>query len=277
MRTLYEIVGDFGGRKAGRVFGLSAYLITFSFVIGCHTKADIPPNAGLSEPAVQLASYVLVDDIDGVLTRGEDPQGSIPVGDLMGLAQLDWKTTATIYDDAYDANEIAADNNYKGKKILVSGRVDSIDKDFTGDGIITLRGSGPMGIRAGLSKHGMGGAASFSRGQQVNLVCIGSGRVLGSATLEDCEPFSDYLQTLSASVDAKVTEFLSGRIAMHKTEASVVSTTYVLGLSLPADSPCMNGKKDSCRTELAALFADQSKRQAILNQSKQMMASLKVN
>src|SRR5215475_2126109 len=39
------------------------------------------------------------------------------------------EVTAKQYDADYDANEVSADNKYKGKKIKITGRIESIEKD----------------------------------------------------------------------------------------------------------------------------------------------------
>jgi hypothetical protein len=184
-------------------------------------------SAGLSQAAVKFVSYMLLDDIEAVLVKDKSAITSTPVEYLLGWVQLDWQTTARQYEADYDRNEIAADKKFKGKKILLSGIVDSIDKDFKGDGVLTLRGSGLKGVHAQLSDRGVGAAASFSRGQQVNLVCDGSVRVLTVATLDNRESFGDYLKRLSPSIEERVTEFLSGRMTLPKAAAVPVATIYV--------------------------------------------------
>lgn len=46
----------------------------------------------------------------------------------------------------YEANEVSADQKYKGKTFYVSGRIESIGKDFTDDIYVTLKTGDQYGI-----------------------------------------------------------------------------------------------------------------------------------
>lgn len=95
------------------------------------------------------------------------------------------KVTAHQLFSAYEANEIAADGQYKGKTLEVSGVVSGIDSDFSDEPVIELATENEfMGVRAqGIDKTV---AANLSKGQQVTLVCTGGGEVVGAPMLEDC-------------------------------------------------------------------------------------------
>jgi hypothetical protein len=87
----------------------------------------------------------------------------------------------------YDANEVAADQVYKGKKLLVIGRVASIDKGPLGGIYVMLRSPNQfMNVHAKMEQSQEGRAASLSKGQGVALQCMSTGMTLGSPTLDDC-------------------------------------------------------------------------------------------
>lgn len=266
--------------KAALVFAGVLIFGAIGLLFACFktTKQVAPPAAAqLNQPALEFATYVLVDDIKSGLLGQHSLLAESPGENLLDWAGLDLKTNARAYEAAYDNNEIAADNEYKGKKILVSGTVLRIEKDFTGSGNVWLRGSGLMGIHAQLSKRGTAEAASFSTGQQVKLVCNGAGRLLTIATLDSCEPFNNYMKEITPSVNSRVTDFLNGRTSMRPTTAKVIALMYVAGVHLPADSSCLAGNEDKCLTELTPLFKDKAKAQAINSQAQKMLAALKVN
>jgi len=87
----------------------------------------------------------------------------------------------------YDANEVAADEKYKGKLLLVEGVISSIDKDFMGDTVLMLS-SGQMlsDVHAELTKAEAPRAAQLKKRQRVEVECRGAGRVLTSAVLKGC-------------------------------------------------------------------------------------------
>lgn len=86
---------------------------------------------------------------------------------------------------AYHANEVSADAKYKGKTIIVSGVVQSVDKDAFGGVVVALATSNQfMPARAHTSDAARAG--SLTKGQRVNLRCIGGGMILGAPVLNDC-------------------------------------------------------------------------------------------
>lgn len=265
----------------GRVMATAGILILGGMFIAYllipkPAKPVAQPASGLNQPSVKFVGYLLINDLEAAQANEESVSGKTPDMDLMGWIHIDRKATAKEYETAYDANEIAADNGFKGKTILLSGVIDGINKDFTDAGYITLRDSGLLGARAQLDQDAMGEAASFKRGQNVNFVCKGTGLVMTVATLDGCEPFNDYLNRLTPSVESGVTDFLEGKIVLHPAMAKLISKMYVAGLSMPADSPCMSGKRDGCEAEFTALFKDKAKVRSLTDQAKQRMVSLKV-
>lgn len=87
----------------------------------------------------------------------------------------------------YDANEVLADETYKDKKLLVTGRVKSIDKDFLNDIVLQLQSPNEfMSTHATLEDSEKAAAAQLRKGATVTLECIGRGLVIGSPMLDDC-------------------------------------------------------------------------------------------
>lgn len=87
----------------------------------------------------------------------------------------------------YDANEVAADNTYKGKTLQVTGTIASIDKNFMNDMIIHLKAHDAFSTTmAELKSSEAGKAASLAKGARITVVCRGTGRTIGSPTLDRC-------------------------------------------------------------------------------------------
>ncbi len=85
---------------------------------------------------------------------------------------------------AYSANEIAADQQYKGKLLRVSGVIEAIDSDFGDEPVVRLTAGDfdsvhLKGLPASL-------AAGLHKGQQIVAVCVGDGEVMGSPMLDEC-------------------------------------------------------------------------------------------
>lgn len=87
----------------------------------------------------------------------------------------------------YQANEVAADEDYKGKLLDVTGEVTKIDKDFMDDIIVNLRsGNQFMSTHAYVDDSEKRTAARLSKGETVTLRCQGGGMIIGSPVLREC-------------------------------------------------------------------------------------------
>lgn len=90
----------------------------------------------------------------------------------------------------YDANEVAADNYYKGRVFRIKGTVASIDKDFMDNVVLHLVSPNEFMTTTATMKDSKNSAnspaASLSKGDRVILVCVVKGRIVGAPVLDDC-------------------------------------------------------------------------------------------
>ena len=101
-------------------------------------------------------------------------------------ATPDVKISSTQLYDAYKANEVAADNSYKGKVIAVTGTVDGVGKDIMDDTYITLVGDGVIGtVQCFISKDFISKAATVSKGTTITITGTCDGKLM-NVLLKDC-------------------------------------------------------------------------------------------
>lgn len=244
-------------------------------VISTACSKKIETVDSLNPQGVKLAVYAVVDDSK---TAVLNPKASFLTGpEMLSIAHIDVQRTASQLQADYDANEIAADQEYKGKKILLSGTVESINKDFTGDGYLTLRSSSPLGVQARLSDRGMQGASLLEKGTQIYLVCDPGMRVATIPVVDRCQRFSQYLEETKPRLESTVTEFLQGRIALPKNAAQAIAMMYVVGSDLPPNSPCLGGDSKACDDIVDSVGHDKTRIKEIETKTKTLLASLKVN
>jgi hypothetical protein len=114
------------------------------------------------EKSAQLASSVV------------GPDGSVTVG-----AVRLWRD--------YEENEVAADVQYKGKRLHVTGTVVSVERDYDGRPVLHLLSGNPIFLTmATLDRAYLPDAAQLRKGDQVVLRCIGAGREMRMPQLEKC-------------------------------------------------------------------------------------------
>jgi putative nucleic acid binding protein len=95
-------------------------------------------------------------------------------------------STLQLWSD-YQANEVAADERYKGKELAVVGVVESINKDFEDNAVLQLGAQDEsVSVEATLRESEKSKAAELNKGDPITLLCRGKGMPLGSPALSDC-------------------------------------------------------------------------------------------
>ncbi len=163
------------------------------------TSAKACPHCGKTNPSGRSTAVKVVGGIVGGIILlsvcgrlaggGRSNSPSATTASPMAPAAR----TAAVEVDArrlwqdYDANEVAADNQYKGRILKVRGTVASIDKNFRDDIVLHLASPNEfMSTMATMQKSQAAQAAALSKGERVVLICEGKGRVIGSPSLHDC-------------------------------------------------------------------------------------------
>lgn len=99
-------------------------------------------------------------------------------------------TTVTILEllKAYKGNELAADNKYKGKWLMVVGKVDEIKKDILDDAFVTIGSGKEFEIpqaQAYFDSSETSALAELEKGQMIGVLCKGDG-LLMNVLLKEC-------------------------------------------------------------------------------------------
>lgn len=160
------------GRKLGG--GAAIFLIAvIAFIL-----YESGSSTGRSQETAPASIRATSPDSAGPTPAAAEPAPAIPQPTSVDSSRL--------YAD-YQANEVAADNKYKGRLLAVTGTLGSIKKDFTDDtylGIVTDNEFMP--IHADLRAEYVAQAASLEKGQSITVVCTGNGMIVGSPMLKDC-------------------------------------------------------------------------------------------
>ncbi len=86
----------------------------------------------------------------------------------------------------YSANEVNADNLYRGHLLRVTGAVQAVKKDFMDDVYVVLWTTNEFeGVHANFKGDG-NGLAGVSPGDHIAVRCRGDNVIMGSPMLKDC-------------------------------------------------------------------------------------------
>ena len=89
----------------------------------------------------------------------------------------------------YDKNELAGDQAYKDKTLVITGVVDSIESGLGDTPYLTLRAGDEYNFstpQAHFDKTETDGLVTLSKGDNITLKCKGNGEIMGSPMLSDC-------------------------------------------------------------------------------------------
>ncbi|PNK60151.1 OB-fold protein [Psychrobacter sp. FDAARGOS_221] len=125
-----------------------------------------------------------------IFTGNDDTETSTSSADTQSAEEVVEETipvTANELFDAYQNNEVAADKQYKGKLLEVSGTVASIDSGISDQAIVQLATSNEfMSVAAEGDDTFTDTAATLSKGENVTMVCNGAGEIAGFVQLDKC-------------------------------------------------------------------------------------------
>ncbi|WBM69126.1 OB-fold putative lipoprotein [Buttiauxella sp. WJP83] len=98
-----------------------------------------------------------------------------------------FNTTARQLFKAYEENEVATDEQMKGKLVAVKGVVQSIDKDFTDSIIVSLKTDNEfMPARMEMKDSEKTTAIALKKGKQITVICEKMSRVIGAPSGRKC-------------------------------------------------------------------------------------------
>ncbi|MGJ0302482.1 zinc-ribbon domain-containing protein [Aliarcobacter cryaerophilus] len=177
-----------------------------------------------------------------------------------GLLVLPSKVTADKFQRDYEKNEVKADSEYKNKTLLVTGKVESIQKDAFNNLILKLAGGTNMFLSpsATVKKEYTNWVSTLNKGNNVKLVCTGKSFIVGMATLDDCVPFISWIK--NQNIGAKLlNEYSNNPESQSKAMIEMIKSS---SLKIdPANSSCNTAtyNREKCLAEVLKAIEKEKK------------------
>ncbi|HEO1767562.1 TPA: hypothetical protein VAM28_003252 [Acinetobacter baumannii] len=137
-----------------------------------------------------IAIIIVVLIVLGVIFGKDDKtQPASSSAEPTAPAEPPIEVTANELLNAYKNNEVAANQQFKGKTLLVSATVSSIDAGISDEPYLTLKAGGEYEFnqpQAHLADAEQNKAASLSKGQKIKLLCTGNSEIAGTPMLDNC-------------------------------------------------------------------------------------------
>lgn len=140
--------------------------------------------------AIVLGVLILLGIVVGMMSGGDDKGDGSDKGTSTGAAAVVDDTpaievTAEAYASAYNTNEIAADNEYKGKKLHITGTLSRVS-ETAGTYYVYMDTDLFESVSCRLEKSELDKAATLTPGQAIGLTGIGNGYDGFSVQVKNC-------------------------------------------------------------------------------------------
>ena len=141
---------------------------------------NIARIACLSLIPLALASMTACGDASAPASTGASAAAAAP-------AEPPVEVKGSTLAKDYEENTVAADQKYKGKRLLITGVITDISTDFTGDPYVVVRGTNDsMGPQLQFKKADLDQLASLKKGATIKALCTGNGDIAKSPMNKNC-------------------------------------------------------------------------------------------
>jgi hypothetical protein len=154
---------------------------------------------------------------------------------------------------AYNENQVAADQQYYKKLLFLKGRIQAINSGLGNEPYILLYGINPfLSPQAHFKNGNIEEIVALRKNQKLNLICEGDGAIAGIPIFKNCQFASDYAKQKYSAIRGEVTDFLKGTKSASTFAGGAISLIATAKI-LPETSSCFTENEKQCATELHAL------------------------
>lgn len=210
-----------------------------------------PPKAErpkLDPKAVKVLHVMLEEDLMGWF-KGKDT-----VDNWGHMASIHTVADAPDVTRLFRANVVAGEEKYKGKTVLLSGRVDSIRKDFSGRVHVILKGHAVFShVRAYLGSSMLSKAGTLAKGSMLKMVCNGIAPIQNTPVFDHCEDVAIVIARLKKELAVDLKAWMKGAkldLKITKSRAKTLVGIYYVFTKLRPKSPCHKKMDKACLSDV---------------------------
>lgn len=232
----------------------------------------------LNENGLEFITIILANEIRVALLDGKS---TIQKVDALKIISIDGMVQSIKLAKDYDSNEVSADEKYKNKTFIVSGKVLSINKDFTGMPFVKLNGINMFqsvhaqfaerhsnsstlygvavkgeSIHAQLNKRSnLPFISELKKGQNVNFVCKIDNYIVRDVVIRDCKNVDSYVTENMGKVKTLMSDFLSLGKSISKKFDVLAPMFYVAGQAFPSENACKTDPfSEECTSDISKII-----------------------
>lgn len=237
-------------RSFFRWFGSACIII---FVASIFTHRSHGGHSGNSLLALHKQRYTFSESESKVLDFLLDEEKNLFISGGNSMVGEDLiRASANQVAYLYSENQVAGDQKYYNKELLLAGEIHSIDSGINNEPYLSLYGVDEFNyLQVHFKKESLNIdlISHLQRGQEVRLVCTGDGVWIGSPRFKDCVFTSDYADNANALFKAALQNYLQGAQTNSDAIKRVPALIIALTRDLPSSSTCFTDRS-SCRKDL---------------------------
>jgi len=172
------------------------------------------------------------------------------------------KVTAREVAKKYADNEVAANQKYKGKTVLLEGIVQDIQSGIRDEPSLVFKGINMfMGPQARFKAPDIQRIAAIRKGEKQKLVCIAAGEAIGNAFFKDCVFLDVYAAEIKTKIRSDIDQYLSSGKSDEKATPILVMSALMYARMVPDDSPCFSDAR-KCAQAFEAKVSEKDRENA---------------
>lgn len=246
------------------ICGSAAVILATAGMLGCNSESTSNEKSvgyTLTDHEKHILKITLIDELK-VKAEG----GKVIFPDLVNKILGDFVTTTSDeLQREYERNEVAGDRAFRKKTIFINGVVKSIDRSVGENYFISLKGgTNPfMSPKASMADGYTDFLADLEKENEVTLVCVGNGMLIGSAMLSNCEPLFNYVSRTANNF----VENLNLRDAVaEKDKYTPMASAFAMAVTslLTVNSTCFTAEvyDDKCVADMMKAVGGENKEKA---------------
>jgi len=169
-------------KAIGVVLGVFGALFATIYMLA-HREDEARAASAKRADAVARAALAKAEVVPAAQARPAPPARAKAAPAAPAAAPI--VVSARALERAYNDNEVAADELYKGKTLRVEGTIESINKDIAGGVVIIFRSPSITGAHCHLGDKAPPEITKLRRGRKARVVGVGAGTFMGPQ-LNDC-------------------------------------------------------------------------------------------
>ena len=175
-------------------------------------------------------------------------QGGISVvGGLLDIERVSADEILSVYEE----NEVLGDQRFKGKNVVLSGKIKAINSGIGDEPYLTFQ---VKDMFSSPQAHFADGyrekAATMQKGADVSLYCTGGGEAIGTPLLSDCIPIKDAVANIRKMLADDVVRAYGKKSTEYDWTTGMLVLTRAMANKLPADFTCEGLANYTCEQKV---------------------------